>query len=130
MRAVPPPPEAEPPRSAGLSSGVRYAASRDELVGTYAVDLAAMFFGMPLALFPAFAEDLGGAQALGLLYAAPSVGSLLATLTSGWVARVHRHGLAVIFAARVGGAAIIGFGVSTLTLARAALPRARRRAPT
>jgi MFS family permease len=122
MRAVPPPPEAEPPSLRRIVEGIRYAASRDELVGTYAVDLVAMFFGMPMALFPAFAEDLGGAGALGLLYAAPSVGSLLATLTSGWVSRVHRHGLAVIFAAAGWGIAIsvLGFA-SSLPLALVAL---------
>jgi MFS family permease len=82
----------------------------------------AMFFGMPLALFPAFADELGGAGALGLLYAAPSVGSLLATLTSGWVSRVHRHGLAVIVAAAGWGVGITVLGfASSLPLALAAL---------
>jgi MFS family permease len=122
MRAVPPPPEAEPPSIRRIVEGLRYAKSRDELVGTYAVDLVAMFFGMPLALFPAFADDLGGASALGLLYAAPSVGSLLATLTSGWAARVHRHGLAVVFAAAAWGVGITVLGfASSLWLALAAL---------
>ena len=52
--------------------GVRYARSRPELLGTYIVDIVAMFFGMPMALFPAIAEGFGGAGALGLLYAAPA----------------------------------------------------------
>jgi MFS family permease len=122
MRAVPPPPEAEPPSLRRIVEGIRYARSRDELVGTYAVDLVAMFFGMPLALFPAFAEEFGGASVLGLLYAAPSVGSVLATLTSGWVSRVHRHGLAVIFAATGWGLAVTMLGfASSLPLALAAL---------
>ncbi len=122
MRAVPPPPEAEPPSLRRIVEGIRYAASKDELVGTYAVDLVAMFFGMPLALFPAFAEKFGGASALGLLYAAPSIGSLLATLTSGWVSRVHRHGLAVIVAAAGWGIGITVLGLSSsLPLALAAL---------
>jgi MFS family permease len=122
MRAVPPPSEAEPPSLRRIVEGLRYARSRDELVGTYAVDLAAMFFGMPMALFPAFAEKLGGPGVLGLLYAAPSVGSLLATLTSGWVARIHRHGLAVIFAATGWGIAITVLGfASSLPLALGAL---------
>jgi MFS family permease len=110
MRAVPPPPEAERPSVRGIVDGVRYACGRPELLGTYGVDMVAMFFGMPMALFPALAEDLGGAGALGLLYAAPSVGSLLAVTTSGWSARVHRHGLAVIVAAAAWGAAIVGLG--------------------
>ncbi len=96
MRAVPPPAEAEPPSLARIREGLRYARSRPELMGTYIVDIVAMFFGMPMALFPAEATHLGGAGVLGLLYAAPAVGSLLATLTSGWVAHVHRHGAGVV----------------------------------
>jgi MFS family permease len=125
MRAVPPPPEAEPPSLRRIIEGFRYAWGRPELVGTYGVDMIAMFFGMPMALFPAFAEDLGGAGVLGLLYAAPSAGSLLATATSGWTGRVHRHGLAVIWAAATWGAAIVAFGFApNLPLALAALAAA------
>ncbi len=128
MRAVPPPPGAPRPSLRGIADGFRYAVSRPELVGTYSVDLIAMFFGMPLALFPAFAEELGGAGALGLLYAAPSVGSLLATATSGWTGRLHRHGLAVCWAAVGWGVAIAALGLApnlglallALTLAGAA----------
>ncbi len=110
MRAVPPPAGAERPSLRGIVEGFRYAKSRPELVGTYSVDLIAMFFGMPLALLPAFAEEFGGAGALGLLYAAPSLGSLVATATSGWTARVHRHGMAVVWAAMGWGVAITAFG--------------------
>jgi MFS family permease len=122
MRAVPPPPGAAPPSLRRIAEGFRYARSRQELVGTYAVDMAAMFFGMPMALFPAFAAKLGGPEVLGLLYAAPSVGSFLATLTSGWVSRVHRHGAAVIVAAAVWGLGILVFGLAPgLELALAGL---------
>jgi MFS family permease len=122
MRALPPPAEAEPPSLRRIAEGVRYAKSRPELVGTYGVDIAAMFFGMPMALFPAIADDLGGAGVLGLLYAAPSVGSLIATATSGWTGRVHRHGLAVIVAAMGWGVAVAAFGLApNLPLALAAL---------
>jgi MFS family permease len=87
--------------------------------------MIAMFFGMPMALFPAFAEELGGASALGLLYAAPALGSLVATATSGWTGRIHRHGLAVIWAAGAWGAAIVAFGFApNLPLALAALAAA------
>lgn len=110
MRAVPPPPDAERPSLRGILAGFRYAKSRPELVGTYSVDLVAMFFGMPLALFPAFAEEFGGAGVLGLLYAAPSVGALVATATSGWTGRVHRHGLAVLWAAAGWGVAVAALG--------------------
>ena len=61
---------------------------------------------------PALAADLGGAGVLGLLYAAPSVGAALATLTSGWTARVHRHGLAVLLAAAGWGAGIVVCGLA------------------
>ena len=109
MRAVPPPSDAPPPTLRGIVEGLRYAAGRQELIGTYAVDIVAMFFGMPMALFPALAQKLGGAGALGMLYAAPSVGSFLATVTSGWAPRVRRHGAAVCVAA-------IGWGVGITLL--------------
>jgi MFS family permease len=114
MRAVPPPPEADRPSLRGIVQGLRYAWGRPELLGTYFVDMAAMFFGIPEALFPAFAKELGGGPgALGLLYAAPAAGALVASVTSGWVERVHRHGLAVILAATVWGIAVVGFGLAT-----------------
>jgi MFS family permease len=112
MRAVPPPPEAEPPSLRSVAEGLRYAWSREELLGSYGVDMVAMFFGMPMALFPAVADEFGGAGVLGLLYAAPAVGELLASLTSGWVSRVHRHGLAIICAAAGWGIAIVGVGLA------------------
>ncbi|HWE63654.1 MAG TPA: MFS transporter, partial [Chloroflexota bacterium] len=112
MRAVPPPPDAPRPSLHGVLEGLRYARSRPELLGTYLVDMVAMFFGMPTALFPALAPHYGGARILGLLYAAPAVGSLLAAATSRWTSRVRRHGLAVILAALGWGAAITLFGVA------------------
>jgi MFS family permease len=111
MRAVPPPVDAERPSLRRVVEGIRYARSRPELIGTYVVDIVAMLFGMPMALFPAIAQNLGGASVLGLLYAAPAVGSFVFYATSGWAKRVHRHGMGVIVAAAVWGLAIIGFGV-------------------
>ncbi|HET6657896.1 MAG TPA: MFS transporter, partial [Gaiellaceae bacterium] len=113
MRAVPPPPDAVPPSVKSIVEGFKYAWSRQELLGSYGVDMVAMFFGMPIALFPAIATQYGGAEVLGLLYAAPSVGALLASLTSGWAARVHRHGMAIIWAAGAWGLAITVFGLVT-----------------
>jgi MFS family permease len=122
MRAVPPPPDAEPPSLERIREGLRYARSRPELMGTYIVDIVAMFFGMPMALFPAEATHLGGAGVLGLLYAAPAAGSLVATLTSGWTGYVRRHGAGVCIAAAAWGVGIIGFGVApNLGLALAGL---------
>jgi MFS family permease len=111
IRATPPPESAERPTLRRVAEGFRYARSRQELIGTYVVDFVAMVFGMPLALFPALAERYGGATALGPLYAAPAVGALVASLTSRWTPRVHRHGLAVMLAATVWGLAIVAFGL-------------------
>lgn len=110
IRAMPPPEGAEPPSLASLQEGFRYARSRQELIGTYVVDFVAMVFGMPLALFPALSENLGGTPALGALYAAPAAGALVASLTGRWTPRVHRHGFAVMLAAAVWGVAIVFFG--------------------
>jgi MFS family permease len=113
LRPVPPAEDADRPSLKALREGFRYAASRQELIGTYVVDFAAMVFGMPMALFPAIADRLGGPSALGLMYAAPASGALVASLTSGWTPRVHRHGQAVMVAALVWGGAVVAFGFST-----------------
>jgi MFS family permease len=99
-----------------ITEGIGYAWSRKDLLGTYAVDLIAMIFAFPYALFPFLADDLGGAWTLGLLYSAGAVGSLVVTLTSGWTRSVHRHGRAIVFAAAVWGAGIALVGI-THTLA-------------
>ena len=111
MRAVPPPADAERPSLRRVTEGLRYARSRQELIGTYIVDIIAMLFGMPMALFPAVAQGLGGPSVLGLLYAAPALGSFAFSATSGWTCHVHRHGMGVIVAATLWGVAIIGFGL-------------------
>ncbi|MGD0069795.1 MAG: MFS transporter, partial [Streptosporangiaceae bacterium] len=86
---------------------------RQAIQGAYLIDINAMVFGMPRALFPALATGLfgGGATTLGLLYAAPGAGALIGALTTGWVSRIRRQGLAVIVAVIVWGAAITGFGL-------------------
>jgi MFS family permease len=89
-----------------VGEGVRYAAGRKDLLGTYLIDTIAMMTAMPTALFPFFAAELGAPHAVGLLYAADSVGALLAGAVSGWVRRVHRHGLAIIVAALCWGASM------------------------
>lgn len=110
MRATPPPPGAEGPSLRRVAEGLRYARSRPDLLGTYAVDMIAMFFGMPEALFPAVASELGGPAVLGVLFSASAFGSMAAFATSGWTGGVHRHGWGVILAATAWGFAIIGFG--------------------
>ena len=112
MRSMPPPAGADRPSLRRVAEGFRYARSRPELMGTYIVDIVAMLFGMPMALYPAIAQGLGGPKVLGLLYAAPAVGSLVFSATSGWSRRVHRHGMGVLVGATIWGLAIVGFGVA------------------
>jgi MFS family permease len=112
IRTPPPASDAPPPSFRGILEGVRYARRRPELIGTYVIDVNAMFFGMPMALFPALGQRYGGAEVVGLMYAAPSAGSVIATITSGWARRVHRHGRAIVLAAAGWGLAIVGFGLS------------------
>src|SRR6266571_3591633 len=81
-----------------LLEGWRYARGRQDLLGTYLIDINATFFGMPNALFPAMAEQWGAAS-VGLLYAAPPLGAMAAAITSRWALGVHRHGLAITWAA-------------------------------
>lgn len=97
---------------ASLLDGFRYTLSKQELVGTYLVDFAAMIFGMPMALFPAIAQSYGG-DVLGLLYAAPAAGAMLVSIFNGWTTRIKRHGLAISVAACLWGVAIICFGFAT-----------------
>jgi MFS family permease len=95
-----------------MVEGIKYATSRKDLLGTYLVDLAAMFFAMPNALFPFWADQLNATWALGLFYAAGTIGSVLVTLTSGWIKNYHHHGRAVFVAALGWGAAITLAGFS------------------
>lgn len=97
------------PTLQSVGEGLTYAWRRKEILGTYLIDMNAMFFGMPTALFPAMAAQFG-AGTVGFFYAAPSVGALVATVTSGWAAKVNRHGLVVAIAAALWGVAIICFG--------------------
>ena len=89
----------------------RYAFSRQELIGTYFIDIAAMFFAMPQALYPALATYFGE-QYIGFFPAAIAAGALTASLTSAWTKNIHRHGLMVTVAAVLWGVAIIFFGFS------------------
>jgi MFS family permease len=112
IKSVAPPEKADRPSVRSVVDGLRYAKSRPELMGTYLIDINAMFFAFPMVLFPFLADKLGGDAVLGLLYSAPAVGSLLVTLTSGWTSRIHRHGLAVVLAAAAWGGGIVVFGVA------------------
>jgi MFS family permease len=97
------------PTLKSVVEGMHYAWRRKEILGTYLIDMNAMFFGMPTALFPAMAANFG-AGTVGFFYAAPSVGALVATVTSGWTKKVNRHGLFVSLAAALWGVAMVFFG--------------------
>ncbi|MER7573008.1 MFS transporter [Streptomyces sp. NPDC126514] len=102
--------EAAKPSLKAIAEGAGYAWSRKELLGTYAIDLAAMFLAMPLALLPFLADELHAEWSLGLMYAALPLGSLLVSVTSGWTGRIHRHGRMVVLAAALWGVAIAAAG--------------------
>jgi len=110
ISAVPRPENAERPSFQSIRRAWRYAFGRQELVGTYFIDIAAMFFAMPQALYPALAV-VYGEQYVGFFPAALAAGALAASLTSGWTRNIHRHGLMVTIAATLWGVAILFFGL-------------------
>lgn len=101
-----------------VKEGLAYARRTPVILSIFVIDLIAMIFGMPRAVFPALARHTfgGGARVVGMLYAAPAVGALIAALLSGWVKNVRRQGLAVIIAVAAWGAAITLAGLSTFSL--------------
>jgi MFS family permease len=107
--------------------GFRYLRGHPVLLMSFVVDLIAMVFGMPRALFPeladtAFAGPSEGGLAFALLFAAIPTGAVIGGVLSGWVSRVERHGLAVIVAIIVWGLAVTGFGVSAMLAPLAPMP--------
>lgn len=113
---LPPIPPDSTSHKAGFESvaeGLRFLAPRKNLMMTFLVDIDAMVFGMPRALFPAIALRTfhGGAQTAGLLYAAPSIGAFLGAAFSGWAGHVRRQGLAVVVSIAAWGASVALFGV-------------------
>jgi MFS family permease len=120
-----PTPEADRPSLRGLGEGLRYARSRPDLLGTYLIDIGAMLFGAPYAVFPQIAAKLGGPAVLGLMYAAPGFGSMAVGLTSTWTRHVRHHGRAIALAVCGWGIAIAAFGFAPdLALAVLALAAA------
>ena len=96
-----------------IGDGFRYVRSHAVVQAVYLVDLNAMVFGLPRALFPAVALTLyhGGPRTLGLLYAAPGAGALLMAVVTGWIARVRRQGRLVAVVVMAWGAAMTVFGL-------------------
>ncbi len=103
---------------AAIKEGLSFAFRTPLLLSIFVIDLVAMIFGMPRAVFPALADEVFkiGAGGVGFLYAAPSVGALLAALAGGWVTRVRRQGLAVIASVVAWGGAITLAGLSLWSL--------------
>ena len=112
VKSVPPLDKATPPSMAGLMEGLNYAYKRKDLLGTYVVDLAAMFLAMPMALFPFWADEIGAPYALGFFYSSITFGAVLVTLLSGWMRNYPHHGRAVIIGALGWGVAIVAAGSS------------------
>ncbi len=104
-------------RAAGwrsLREGISYVAGQRVVRSAFLLDVNAMVFGLPRALFPAIGLTvLGGTEAtVGLLYAAPGAGALLCALTSGWLGHVRRQGLGVLVAVSIWGGCMVGLGLS------------------
>ncbi|HUK63470.1 MAG TPA: MFS transporter, partial [Dongiaceae bacterium] len=99
---------------AAVKEGFGFVRRSRLLQSTFVIDLIAMIFGLPRALFPILATTQfhRGPEVVGLLFSAPAAGALIAALTGGWVWRVRRQGVAVIWAVVGWGAAIVAFGSS------------------
>ena len=120
-RLRPMPPAHDAPRVAGLASvmeGLRFLKGRRNLQMSFYLDIVAMVFGMPRALFPAIAatwypsSTLASATIVGLLSAAPAVGAVISSVLSGPLGRVRRQGLAVFVSILFWGGSIAVFGLT------------------
>jgi MFS family permease len=105
LPALPPTGPTATPGLRSVVDGLAFIATRPVLLLSFAVDIAAMVLAMPRALFPETAAGLGGRGAAGWLYAAIAIGAVVAGLSSGWIGRVRRQGVALV-------AAVIGWGLA------------------
>jgi MFS family permease len=114
---LPPLGEVMRPGLGAIREGLGFLRTRRIILSTFVIDLDAMIFGMPTSLFPVLALDVfrTGPVGVGLLASAPAAGAFLGALLSGWLSNVHRPGRAVIGAVAIWGAAIVAFGLSTLS---------------
>ncbi|MEP7060605.1 MAG: MFS transporter [Actinomycetota bacterium] len=115
LRMAPSPPAADAPtvNLGAILDGFRFLEGKHAVQSVFAIDLDAMIFGFPVALFPAIAARFGHpALTLGLLFAGPALGAFLATMFSGKAGHVRRQGRAIMISVLVWGAAIIVFGFS------------------
>ncbi|MCL2396370.1 MAG: MFS transporter [Acidimicrobiaceae bacterium] len=113
MSPQPPSVAGQRPGLRSVAEGLRFVRGHQAIQGAYLIDINAMVFGMPRALFPALALHHfgGGARTVGFLYAAPGVGAFFGALTTGWVSRVRRQGVVVTVAVVIWGCAIAAFGL-------------------
>jgi len=100
---------------AAIRRGLDFARRQPVIMGGFAMDLTAMIFGMPRALFPVLAATTfhTGAQGVGLLYAAPGAGAVIAALSTGWISKARRLGRIIVVAIVIWGTAIVAFGFAT-----------------
>lgn len=100
-----------------IREGLRYVRNRRVILSTFAIDLNAMIFGFPSALFPALALDVFrvGPLGVGLLNSAVAIGAFLGVAGSGAVTRMRRVGRGIIVSVAVWGLAIVLFGLSTFS---------------
>ncbi|MDQ2845013.1 MAG: MFS transporter [Actinomycetota bacterium] len=118
LKLPPIPPLAQMLERASVMEGLRFLRTQPLILMTFAVDIIAMVFGMPRALFPQMAEDtfggpVGGGPQLGLLNAAMAIGVLVGGLTSGWLGKIHRQGVAIVLAICLWGGAVAMFGTTS-----------------
>ncbi len=123
MAPIPPTPGAPRPSLTTILEGLRFAAHRREVLATFVVDINAMVFGMPRALYPPLALNVFGVgpAGVGLMASASGLGALVAAVFSGWTVDVRRPGLAVLGAVAVWSVGIVGFGLATFSFPLALL---------
>lgn len=126
LRPIPPLVAGARPGMSAILDGLRFVRQRRVILSTFAIDLNAMIFGMPNALFPALALDVfrAGPIGVGLLNAAPALGAFVGAVISGAVTRIRRVGRGIIVAVAVWGIAIVLFGLSTILPLSVAMPLA------
>ncbi len=107
-------PEELPSIRGSIGEGLRFVRRNEALKGSFVIDLLAMTFGMPRALFPVLAVSVygAGASGTGLLYASVSVGAVVAVFTTGWLEHARRLGVITIWAVVVWGAAVAAAGLA------------------
>jgi len=114
---IPPSSGAARPGLRAIGEGLGFARARRIVLATFVIDLDAMVFGMPSSLFPQLALTVfnAGAAGYGLLTAAPALGALLGATMTGWTSRVRHPGRGIVVAVAAWGAAIVAFGLLTVS---------------